>query len=439
MVPDINLLEWEGGHGHRFTHDLFRFPGKFHPPLVEHVLRSADPKAVIDPMAGVGTVAVEAKAAGIPSLSIDIDPVSVFFARVKTTPISEETLAAAWKDLSDALQRFRRNQDEIEIRKFRDIRHDVMRKSLAQVKARDLERLTYWFRRYALVDYARIDHSIFNGGLPQRGSDVRRFFWACLLSSIRRISLADPQPVSGLEITKHMKEKIREGYEIDVFSEFERRATLGLQRMGEFTQYLQENKTRLTPSTISQSDSAGLGTSKRAAKLEADLILFSPPYCNAIEYWRRHRLEYFVGRFLDEEQVVVLKRKFVGRTIVGETVQVPPALGFRPLDGLIEGLIDEQRSHKARVLWQYFNDMSSRLKIFFDYLPSGGHCVIIVGNSTTGGRTVPTAKTLTWLGEEVGFEHVKTARYDIKNRVMQYPTKHNAKIEKESIIVLQKS
>jgi len=216
MVEKTNLLEWNGSHGYRFTHDWFRFPGKFHPPLVEHILRSVNRTGVVYPMAGVGTVAVEAKAAGIASLSLDIDPISAFFTRVKTTPISAATLKAAWNDLSDSLSRFRRSEQEIEMRKFRDIRTDAMRRDLTKVRAQQIRRLIHWFRRYALVDYARIDYSIVNGGLPGRSDAVRSFFFACLISSIRRISLADPSPVSGLEITKHMKGKIEKGYSIDV-------------------------------------------------------------------------------------------------------------------------------------------------------------------------------------------------------------------------------
>src|SRR5437667_9626818 len=65
MDPRTDLLDWDGGHGLRFTHDLFKFPGKFHPPLVEQILKSFTPTGVVDPMAGVGTVSVEAKAMGI--------------------------------------------------------------------------------------------------------------------------------------------------------------------------------------------------------------------------------------------------------------------------------------------------------------------------------------------------------------------------------------
>jgi len=438
MVEKTDLLNWDSSHGYRFTHDWFRFPGKFHPPLVEHILHSFHPNGVLDPMAGVGTVAVEAKAAGIPSFSLDIDPLSSFFTRVKTTPISANTLRAAWVDLSRSLCQFRRDEREIEVRKFRDIRAEVMREHLADVQAHDLERLSYWFRRYVLVDYAIIDHSIFNGGLPSRSEAVRRFFLACLLSCVRRISLADPSPVSGLEITKHMREKIDQGYPIDVFHEFERRVELAIRRMEEYVTYLHENDTYDTPAYNEQADCAELLKLQRSKSFRAELILFSPPYCNAIEYWRRHRLEYLLGRFLDEEEAISLKRQFIGRTTVGDVAWEPPRLGYAPIDRLIHDLQLQRRRQKARILWQYFDEMKSRLEVFYKYLPSHGHCVVVVGDSETGGRKVPTVKTITRLGEEIGFRPLETSHYPIKNRVMQFPLKANARIEKESIIVFQK-
>jgi hypothetical protein len=438
MVQQTDLLKWNGSHGCRFTHDWFRFPGKFHPPLVEHILRSVNPTAVLDPMAGVGTVAVEAKAAGIPSLSVDVDPVSAFFIKVKTTPISTATLESAWISLAQSLEQFRRSAKEIETRKFRDIRVDAMRQGLASVNAGDLGRLDYWFRRYALVDYARIDHAIWNGGLPRRSNLVRRFFLACLISSIRRISFADPSPVSGLEITKHMRERIGEGYDIDVFAQFKRRVELAIRRMNEYTTYLHVKGTYRTPSYSAQADCLDLLKLDSLPKFKADLIFFSPPYCNAIEYWRRHRLEFFLSRFLDEQGVIDLHRQSVGRTTVGETAKEVPALGYRPTDEVFEALQEQGRLHKARVLWQYFNDMKQRLEVFREYLPSHGHCIIVVGDSETGSMKIPTARTLAWFGEELGFNHLKTNSYRIKNRAMQFPIKSNSKIEREAIIVLQK-
>jgi len=438
MVQMTNLLRWNKSHGFRFTHDWFRFPGKFHPPLVEHILRSFKPTGVVDPMAGVGTVAVEAKAALIPSLSLEIDPVSSFFIRVKTTPIATSTLEAAWKDLSESLECFRRTEREIEIRKFRDIRVDRMREGLAALNANDLERLTYWFRRYVLLDYARIDHAIWNGGLPRRSNSVRRFFLACLISSIRRISFADPSPVSGLEITKHMKGKIGAGYDIDVFGQFRRRVELAIRRMGEYSAYLSKSGTYHTPCYSAQVDCLDLLKLARPPGFKPNLIFFSPPYCNAIEYWRRHRLEFFLSRFLDEQGVIALHRKSVGRTTAGQVVKEVPEFGYPPTDSVLNVLKNDGRPHKGRVLWQYFDDMRQRLKVFRDYLPTHGHCIIVVGDSETHGLKIPTVRTIAWLGQELGFDHVKTSDYKIKNRAMQFPVKSNSKIEREAIIVLQK-
>jgi hypothetical protein len=439
VLRPAQLLSWDDSHGHRFTHDLFKFPGKFHPPIVENILRQLTSRAVIDPMAGVGTVAVEAKIAGIPSLSIDVDPVSVFFARVKTTPICRATLDAAWKDLQPFLRRVRRPQRQIEDYRFQDIAPSTMRKYLAALNARRFESLGYWFRRYVLVDYARLDESLWNGGLPHRGWEVRRFFKACLLSAARRISNADPYPVSGLEITKHMRARLAAGYEIDVFAEFERRVRLNIARMESYVSYLRDHNATKTRAAVVQGDCLDILKIKEQFGFEADLILFSPPYCNAIEYWRRHQLEYYMGGFLTKQEIPAHNRRFVGRRAIGgRSAPVPPVLTSR-IDETISALHAGGRRVKAWQLWHYFNDMNLRLRNFFSALPQGGRAVIVVGDSRTSGHEIPTASLLQDFALTVGFGLEATVRYAIKNRTMQYPLREgDAKIAEESIIVLQK-
>ncbi len=439
VLSPSKLLNWETCHGHRFTHDLFKFPGKFHPPIVENILRRIAPRAVIDPMAGVGTVAVEAKAAGIPSLSIDVDPVSVFFARTKTTPISRATLEAAWEELRPALTAMRRSNRQIERYRLDDIAPSTMRRYLARANARHFESLDYWFRRYVLVDYARLDESMWNGGMPHRSADVRRFFKACLLSAVRRISNADPYPVSGLEITKHMRKRLKAGYEIDVFAEFERRVIVNIERMDSYATYLRERGTSKTRSAVVHADCLHISQLKERVACEADLILFSPPYCNAIEYWRRHQLEYYMGRFLTKEDISAHNKRFIGRrSLGGRSLIAPPSLAPR-IDDTIRRLHANGRRVKAWQLWHYFNDMSLRFHAFFEVLPRRGRTVVVVGNSRTGGNEVPTASVLQDLAESAGFELETSVGYAIKNRSMQYPLKDGqTKIAEEVIIVLQK-
>jgi hypothetical protein len=439
-IQSTELLQWDETHGHRFTHDFFKFPGKFHPPIIENILRRFQPRAVIDPMAGVGTVSVEAKAAGIPSLSIDVDPLSLFFARVKTTPISQATLLAGWDSLKPVLDNIRRSETQIKRYRFVDIAHSTMRNYLAEVDAGFLGSLDYWFRKYALVDYARIDHSIANGGLPRSSGPVRRFFKACLLSAVRRISNADPCPVSGVEITKHMREKFAAGYEVDVVVEFERRIRINIERMGSYVQYLHENGTLKTQVDLALDDCLNIEMIKKQFGFKADLILFSPPYCNAIEYWRRHRLEYFLGGFMTIDDIGPHHKRFVGRRAVGgKSRKVPPALGHDACDDAIQALHAAKRHVKAWQLWHYFHDMKMRLERFYAVLPAKGHAVIVVGDSGTFGRKIPTSQVLQDFAVSSHFELETVARYAIKNRSMQYPLKNGeSKIAEESIIVLRR-
>lgn len=434
------LRAWQGTHGRRLTHDLFRFPGKFHPPIVENILRVTKAKLVVDPMAGVGTTAVEAKAAGVPSISIDVDPVSVFMGRVKTTPLDIDELRDAWLELRAVLEPHARPTSEIKTRMFRDLAVHRMREALDDLGARHLEDHTHWFRRYVLADYAQIDHAIHNGGLPGRDDEMRRFFWACLLSSIRRVSLADPAPVSGVEITKHMQAKLKAGYPIDVFAEFDRKVELGIERMRDFTSLLHERGHEKTPCVIVQDDCANIASILKRQDAKPDLLLFSPPYCNAIEYWRRHRLEYLLGRFLALEQIKGFSKRFVGRLAVGANPDEMPTIGHEEVDRVLRSLTRQRREKKAWQLWHYFDDMKNRLVAFHEASPSAARCIIIVGDSRTGGHAIPTARALAHLGTQAGFELEVVTDYPIKNRVMQYPLKDGyEKIHAETIIVLRKA
>lgn len=81
------------------THGVFRYFGKFPPPLARHLIETftAPGDAVLDPMAGSGTTAVEALALGRHVEVRDISPLSALLCRVKTRHVprraADEALA----------------------------------------------------------------------------------------------------------------------------------------------------------------------------------------------------------------------------------------------------------------------------------------------------------------------------------------------------------
>jgi hypothetical protein len=80
------------------THGLFRYFGKFPPPVAERLVfeYTGEGDLVLDPAVGSGTTLVESARLGRASLGRDVLPLALLVAKVKTTPVdSRELLAVA--------------------------------------------------------------------------------------------------------------------------------------------------------------------------------------------------------------------------------------------------------------------------------------------------------------------------------------------------------
>lgn len=71
------------------THDFYRYPARFSPTFAAAAIElfSEPGQLILDPYMGGGTTVVEALASGRRAIGSDINSLSVFVARVKTTPI----------------------------------------------------------------------------------------------------------------------------------------------------------------------------------------------------------------------------------------------------------------------------------------------------------------------------------------------------------------
>src|SRR2546425_9079634 len=78
------------------THRFYRYPARFSPDFVAHAIDvfTQPGDYVLDPFMGGGTTIVEGLASGRRVLGCDINPLSGFLTRVKTTPLSRRDVAA---------------------------------------------------------------------------------------------------------------------------------------------------------------------------------------------------------------------------------------------------------------------------------------------------------------------------------------------------------
>jgi len=87
------------------THGVFRFFGKFPPPIARHLIDSFTEPGdwVLDPMTGSGTTAVEALARRRNAVVRDVSPLSTLLCRVKTRHVSKKDSTRALDRVSKRL------------------------------------------------------------------------------------------------------------------------------------------------------------------------------------------------------------------------------------------------------------------------------------------------------------------------------------------------
>jgi hypothetical protein len=321
-VGSLPLLEFDSSALDRLTHYAFRYPAKFHPPVVKKLLTkfSKAGQTCLDPFCGSGTLLVEAAAASRNAIGTDIDPLAVFVSRAKThrhnTSVLRERLAPVCLAIASIAEATPR-QSEYLLKDIDDQTYErVLKEESLWVPA--IPNLHHWFRRMVTVQLARILQRINGADLT---ANERQFLLLCFGAIIRNCSNADPTPVSGLEVTSHMLKKEEEGRPINPLKAF---AKAVAKNLAGAESYEAATDTQVTIQ-VEHADARKLGEHG----LIADVIITSPPYHNAVDYYRRHQLEmYWLKLVADRDERLNLLPGYIGRPHVSKrhSVSVPEKL-----------------------------------------------------------------------------------------------------------------
>lgn len=419
----------------RLTHYLFRYPAKFHPPVARKLIEEYSDRGdlILDPFCGSGTLLVEAVQNGRNSIGLDIDPVATFVSRVKTLRISQTALRKSSVKLLAELNKVERPASEYD----RLTREDVgATESDEEVTARNLAlpripNLLHWFRRYVVVDLGTILAGIERTPMPKRH---RLFFRLVFGSIIRAASNADPVPVSGLEVTSHMRRREEEGRRINPFDLFRRGVKRALKDWEEY-----EEGRRESDSTVDarQGDATQLA---RHVRRKVDAIITSPPYHQAVDYYRRHTLEmYWLGFVHDREERLRLRCQYIGRHGVRKSERlVARPTASETLAGQWEAKLNERSEARGIAFRHYVNAMTKCIEGMAKVLKEGGKAVFVVGKNTTScGLTIPSTEILDEIAGK-RFELGERSWYPVKNRYMTYARRNGANIDKEYVLVYER-
>lgn len=418
------------------THSLFRFPAKFHPPIARELLsRFTGPEdVVLDPFCGSGTLLVEASALRMCSLGCDVDPLAVFISKVKTHRFNINHLKNTASDLIDELSELERAPDYYQDRMFMDISPAEKEEEIrtADLWLPKIPNIDHWFRRYVQLELAQINHTILQLDAPRTHKD---FFLLVFASIIRNSSNADPVPVSGLEVTSHMRQLDREGRLINTYALFRSSMHRALGSAQEYARQVPAGAvTRIK-----------IGDATRLSKTFAqgrrpNVIITSPPYSAAVDYYRRHKLEmYWLRLTLGRQDRLELLQYYIGRPKVAQSHPFTKQdLQDTQLASRWEQKIRSNSPSRADSLKHYLIGMQHFFREAAKILENGMKLILVAGDSSWRGEPLPTRALLIELATP-NFKLKNQFWYPLKNRYMSYARHNGADIRREHILEFERS
>lgn len=414
------------------SHYWFRYPARFHPRVAQALLSAySNPgDRVLDPFCGSGSILVEALTVGRAAVGRDIDPLAVFASRVKTRTYD---LAALSRDIATVfaeLERIRPSRAVYETRRFRMGSPETAKRTLRSqgLKPPPITNIFHWFRPYVVVDLARIADVIRLAPIAEAHRDVLKLAFA---SSIRASSNADPVPVSGLEVTSHMKRLDAAGRLVDPFANFARR----LERILES---VWQQNALFDPSlevSVRRGDATSIASHVR---YQVDAVITSPPYHNAVDYHRRHQLELFwLGFVSSQDENRSLRSDYIGKPTRQDHRLLKNIASLPALCRKWHDKMAGTSKARARAFAHYVISMERVFRGLAAKLESGRPAVFVVGHSRWNGDILPTSKLFCELaGDHFALDEYRW--YPLENRYMSYARRNSANIDKEYVLVFRK-
>lgn len=173
-----------------------------------------------------------------------------------------------------------------------------------------------------------------------------------------------------------------------------------------------------------------------------EFTFFSPPYCNCFDYFEIHKVELWLGDFVQNREEF---RKFRSTGLRSNT----NSLKGKKINYINKELEELINLFDIKKLWNkkipevvrgYFDDMFTLLTSIYNKTQKGGYVGIVVGNSAYSGVVIPTDILIAKISKEIGYKVEDV----IVTRHLTTSSQQKAKLEelkeylRESVILLRK-
>lgn len=332
---------------------------------------------VLDPMCGSGTVLREAVERGFDCVGYDIDPLAVLMSQAWTSQVD------AYRLLHDA---------HLIAERATDLRSDEVETPWKTDETQAFA--DYWFAPQQMEDLARLAQCLKTTRLRSRPL-LRICFSRLIITKDRGASLAR-------DVSHSRPHRVATTSDFDVFKGFLRAA--------------RHVASRLEPDLISGKATVHLGDVRQMRDRRLyDLILTSPPYLNAIDYLRGHRMSLiWMGHEIGDLRKVRSTSIGAERGVPGEPLDVEEFIRRSPSCTIT--------SRQLGWIQRFSGDMESLFSRLTLAVRPGGKIVLVVGNSFVRGATVDNVGIVVKKAEDSGLRLVGRSERQIPARRRYLPT-----------------
>ena len=347
------------------------FPARMAPDIALTRIESLGrDKTVLDPMSGSGMVLSQAARSGVSSIGYDLDPLAHLVSRVGATRVSSDLVRKRAFELLDICSKKRKRSAERIVLPWLD--HDQESRAFVD----------YWFYRKQKRQLRALSFH-----LVARPFTSNRRVTDVLKVALSRLIVSKEPKASLARDTAHSRpHKTITTNEFDVF--------------GAFVDSVEHVIHALDASSIKTDTRAYLGDARRMSRVlenSVDAIITSPPYLNAIDYLRGHRLSLiWLGKGMSKLRTI--RSRSIGTERAGTDVHSPEFASLVSAIGL-----EEIPTRQLRMLSRYFDDLTKQLDESARVLKPGASAAYVVGNSTIRGVYIKNNELLKRAAENVGF------------------------------------
>lgn len=367
----LKEVDWDfaDAPANKGIHAIHPYPAKFIPQIPRQLIKlyhPGDKSIVLDPFCGSGTTLIEAISLGLDAWGVDLHPLACLIARVKTTPLRPQFIQTA---------------EEV-------VRRARVRLAAGKISVPDIPNLDHWFKIEVQKSLAALIGEI--DSLPS--NPTREALRVAFSSIVVRVSNQESDTrYAAIEKTVSADH---------VFDLFDRAAANICESVFSFRDDLFRSfgKAGILNRDI-------LTVSPGELPKNVGLVITSPPYPNAYEYWLYHKYRMY---WLGMNPIAVKERE----------------IGARP--------------HYFKTNHQDETDFEKQMAACFALLsrvmlPEAKAC-FLVGRSIIHGREIDNIALLKRAADPHGFEFKDTVERHIPATRKTFNPSHG-KITKEHVIV----